>query len=98
MRHQQVGELTTPYAQSSIPARVEAHGCRREVRARNPVKGVLMSDKLKEDPSRRLVLKRALVVLGASAIVQPVGGVWAADDEGGKKKKKKKKKSGSDSK
>jgi|SwirhisoilCB1_FD_contig_51_5309032_length_297_multi_3_in_0_out_0_1 hypothetical protein len=60
-----------------------------------------MSDKLKEDPSRRHVLKRALVVLGASAIVQPIGGVWAAEDEGadkGKKKKKKKKKSDSDNK
>jgi hypothetical protein len=61
-----------------------------------------MSDKLKEDPSRRHVLKRALVVLGASAIVQPIGGVWAAQDEGGekgeKKKKKKKKKSDSDNK
>ena len=53
-----------------------------------------MSEKTKET-SRRQVLTRALVVLGAAAIVQPVGGVWAADgDEEGKKKKKKKKKDG----
>jgi hypothetical protein len=38
------------------------------------------------------------VVLGATAIVQPIGGVWAAHDDADKKKKKKKKKADGDSK
>ena len=58
-----------------------------------------MSEKMKE-ASRRQLLTRALVVLGAAAIVQPIGGVMAADgdDDGKKKKGKGKKKKDGDSK
>ena len=52
---------------------------------------------------RRRVLKRLLIGLGASAIIQPNGGVFGlafgqekkeGEEEGGKKKKKGKKKDG----
>ncbi|MBX7200104.1 MAG: hypothetical protein K1X51_12115 [Rhodospirillaceae bacterium] len=51
-----------------------------------------MSEKKFNEPSRRGLLKGALIALGASVIVQPNGGVWAAEGEDDKKKKKKKKK------
>ena len=55
-----------------------------------------MSEKFKTEPSRRRLLKGALIALGASVIVQPNGGVWAADGDDDKKKKKKKKKEKAD--
>ncbi len=50
-----------------------------------------MSEK-KFEQSRRGLLKGALIALGASIIVQPNGGVYAAEGDTDKKKKKKKKK------
>ena len=47
----------------------------------------------KKDLSRRNLLKRSAIVLGAGLIVQANGGAFAAEgDDDGKKKKKKKKK------
>ena len=51
-----------------------------------------MSEKKVNEQSRRGLLKGALIALGASVILQPNGGVMAAEGEGEKKKKKKKKK------
>lgn len=51
-----------------------------------------MSEKKATERSRRGLLKGALIALGAAVILQPNGGVMAAEGEGDKKKKKKKKK------
>lgn len=64
----------------------------RFLRRGSATKGNTMSEKKFNEPSRRGLLKGALIALGASVIVQPNGGVWAAEGEDDKKKKKKKKK------
>ena len=47
-----------------------------------------MSEKKINEQSRRGLLKGALIALGASIIMQPNGGVMAAEGEDDKKKKK----------